>query len=159
MANEPTSQQANEPMSQRANKPTSQQANKPTSRQANCLAPRLLWLCRHCTPFVLCWGEGISFSSQHASRRVLCLAKVDGYIPGWGRKMVVVDVVVAAGSTQQAQLATQRNTAHSPACYTAPYTACYITRRRVLKKAIVHCAHYQLYGALLVCLAVNCLKK
>jgi hypothetical protein len=48
----------------------------------------------------LCWEEGTSFSSQHALRRVLCLAKEDWYIPGWGRKMVVVDVVVAAGSTQ-----------------------------------------------------------
>jgi hypothetical protein len=107
----------------------------------------------------LCWGEGISFSSQHASRRVLCFAKEDGYIPGWGRKMVVVDVVVAAGSTQQAQLATQRYTAHSTACYTAPYTACYTARRSVLKKVIVHRAHYQLYDVLLVCLAVDCLEK
>jgi hypothetical protein len=82
------------------------------------------------------------------------LAKEDGYIPGWGRKMVVVDVVVAAGSSQQAQLATQRYTARSTACYTAPYTACYTARRSVLKKVIVHCAHYQSYGVLLVCLAI-----
>jgi hypothetical protein len=107
----------------------------------------------------LCWGEGTSFSSQHASRRVLHFAKEDGYIPGWGRKMVVVDVVVAAGSTQQAQLATQRYTARSTACYTAPYTACYSVRRSVLKKRIVHPAHYQSYGVLLVCSAVDGLEK
>ncbi len=57
------------------------------------------------------------------------MAKEDGYIPGWGRKMVVVDVSVAAGSTQQAQLATQHYTACSTACYTAPYAACYTARR------------------------------
>ncbi len=57
------------------------------------------------------------------------MAKEDGYIPGWGRKMVVVDVVVAAGSKQQAQLATQCSTACSTTCYTAPYTACYTARR------------------------------
>ncbi len=87
------------------------------------------------------------------------MAKKNGYIPGWGRKMVVVDVVVAAGATQQAQLATQRYTAHSTASYTAPYTACCTARRSMLKKAIVHCAHYQSYGVLLVCLAVDCLEK
>ncbi len=87
------------------------------------------------------------------------MAKEDRYIPGWGRKMVVVDVVVAAGSTQQAQLATQRYTAHSTACYTAPYTACYTARKSELKKAIVHCAHYQSYGVLLVYSAVDCLEK
>jgi hypothetical protein len=65
--------------------------------------------------------------------------------------MVVVDVVVAAGSTQQAQLATQRNTARSTACYTAPYTACYTARISVLKKVIVHRARYQSWGVFLVC--------
>ncbi len=151
MANKPTSRRANEPMSRRANKPTSQRANYS--------APRLLRLHRHRTSFVLCWGEGTSFSSQHASRRVLRLAKEDRYIPGWGRTMVVVDVVVAAGSTQQAQLATQRYTARSTACYTAPYTACCTARRSVLKKAIVYCAHYQSYDVLLVYSAVDRLEK
>ncbi len=41
------------------------------------------------------------------------MAKEDGYIPGWGRKMVVNDVVVAAGSTQQTQLL-HSTTQHSP---------------------------------------------
>ncbi len=53
------------------------------------------------------------------------MAKEDGYIPSWGRTMVVVDVFVAEGSTQQAQLATQRYTARSTARYTALYIACY----------------------------------
>ncbi len=110
------------------------------SQRANCLAPRLLWFVRHCTPFVLCWGEGTSFSSQHASRWVLHLAKEDGYIPGWGRKMVVVDVVVAAGSTQQAQLTTQCYTACSTACYTAPYTACYSEKKRAQEGNCPSCA-------------------
>jgi hypothetical protein len=81
------------------------------------------------------------------------LAKEDGYIPGWGRMMVVVDVVVAAGSSQQAQLAAQCYTAHCTAWYTATYTSCYTARRSVIKKVIVHCAHYQSYGVLLVCWA------
>ncbi len=59
-------------MSQRAGEPTSRWANKPTSRWANCLAPWFHRLHRHCTPFVPCWGEGTSSSSQHSSRRVLC---------------------------------------------------------------------------------------
>jgi hypothetical protein len=74
-------------MSRQANKPTIRQADKPTSQRDDCLAPRSCWLCRHCTPFVPCWGEGASFSSQHASRRVLYSAEEDGYIPGWGRKI------------------------------------------------------------------------
>ncbi len=137
-------------MSQQANELTSQLFGSPAS---------LALLALYSVCLVLCWGEGTLFSSQHASRRVLWFAKEDGYIPGWGRKMVVVDVVVAAGSTQQAQLATQCYTACSTACYTAPYTVCYTARRSVLKKAIVHCVHYQLYGVLLVCLAVDCLEK
>jgi hypothetical protein len=88
----------------------SQEANELMSQLFGSLASAAL----HCTPFVLCWGEGTSFSSKHALRRVLCLAKEDRYIPGWCRKMVVDDVVVAAGSTQQAQLATQR----APQCAT-----------------------------------------
>jgi hypothetical protein len=91
------------------------------SRRANCSAPRLLRLYRHRTPFVLCWGEGASLSSQHASRRVLRFAKEDGYIPGWGRKMVVVMLLwqqdqhsrhsLLHSATQRApQRATQRPT-------------------------------------------------
>jgi hypothetical protein len=56
------------------NEPTSQQPNDPTSQREDCSATWSCWLHWHLTPFVPCWGEGSSSSSQHASRRVLCLA-------------------------------------------------------------------------------------
>jgi hypothetical protein len=76
---------------------TSRQANKQTSQQANDSASRSRRLHWHRTPFVPCWGEGSSSSSQHVLRRMLCSAKEDRYIPDWGRKMVVVVVVCGGG--------------------------------------------------------------
>jgi hypothetical protein len=47
------------------------QTNEQTSQQADDLAPWSCWLHLHRTPFIPCWGDRSSSSSQHASRRVL----------------------------------------------------------------------------------------
>ncbi len=94
-----------------ANKLMSRQADEQTSRRDNDSAPRSCQLCWHRTPFVPCWEDGSSSSSQHASRRVLQLAKEDGYIPDWGRKMIVV--VVGGGSAGGTECRTQHALQHA----------------------------------------------
>jgi hypothetical protein len=156
-ANEPTSQQAN-----------NKQADKPTSQRADCSATLSHQLCRHRTPFVPCWGERTLFSSQHALRRVLCLAEEDGYIPGWVRKMVVIVVVVAVPGhiAQHSRHSLQHSVLHSmlhSALHSALHIVLHSTLHSKTKRAQEgnrpSCACYQSWSVLLVFLGVDCLEK
>jgi hypothetical protein len=96
------------------------------------------------------------------------LAEEDWYIPGWGRKMVVVVVVVAvpghsAGHSRHSSL---HSVLHS-ALHSALHSMLHSLLHRALHSKKKHaqegncpsCACYQSWGVLLVCLAVDCLEK